>query len=180
MKKAGIMAAAVGGVLVTLAVIAGCGRDIGGSARDVTGPAGALAEGARVSGTLSGSVQLIDTGGTPVERQALVAPFEARMSGGVARTDSVGTVATTRVLGDARRAVNFTDREGHRNEVVLSAEGAESPLSRVQHYRDGHLLVDVSYGWDRRPGGWVLRDRDFQLLRDGRLVLRRHQSAVEL
>lgn len=180
MKRAGNWKLAAGIGLVAVALVAACARDIGRAGRSATGPDGRIVEGARVSGTLTGSLQLTAEDGTPIVHALSPTTFDARVRGGVARVDSVATVASTRVLGVARRSVTFADRDGRQNEIVLNAPSAVDPVSELQHYRDGKLVVDVSYNWQRQPGGWVLKDRDLQLWRDGQVVLHRHQAAEAL
>lgn len=176
MKKAGIMAAAVGGVLVTLAVIAGCGRDIGGSATDVTGAGSTLTNGSRIRGSVveqvSALVPTVSYRPEPTRRD-----FSAVVRNGQATLDG-GTIAVSRGLARGTSDVEFTDREGRHARLVARSSAPGRPAEGFQVYRDGQLLVDVAFQWQNLNGAWVLGQRTLTVYDHGQAVLR-HTRAVD-
>ena len=173
MRRSSIMKFAAGGALITLAAVAGCRGDFGDPGGGVSGPGGGLEEGARVSGTVSGFVQLLGRDGAAFDRPLAAVPFEARISGGIATLDSaLGVVAATRGLPVAERSFEFVDGDGHRNRLVLGAGEPGAPVNVMRQYRDGQLALEVSFDWERRTGGWLLHGRTLSVYQDGRVVLR--------
>ncbi|MEK6768665.1 MAG: hypothetical protein AABY85_06720 [Gemmatimonadota bacterium] len=176
MKKAGIMAAAVGGVLVTLAAIAGCGRDIGGSATGVTGAGSPLIDGSRIRGTLVETVSTLASAPAYLPEPAR-RDFSAVVEHGEARLDGA-IIAHGRGLPRATSDVEFTDREGRRARLVAHAGAPGQALRGFQVYRDGQLLVDVAFRWQNLNGAWLLGERTLTVYDHGRAVLT-HTRALD-
>lgn len=162
--------------LIAWAVAAGCATDSADRAGSVAGPPAGIAEGTRVSGTRSETVEIVGRDGAPIERPLAIAPFEARVRRGVAVAEGAGAIlATTRVLR-GRRSLAFTDRQGHRAEVVATGGDGRSPIASLRLYQDGQLVSEVSTEWESRPGGWLLKDRTLALYRSGQVLLRHRRS----
>jgi hypothetical protein len=168
---------------VSVAGIANACNDDGH--RSVAAPRGGLSEASRISGSSRLAISaLVPSASAALQSPSLAmaaappvtTPFEARVTRGNAVADSVGLVATTHTLRATRRSSAFTDRDGHRNELVLDADAADQPVRRLQHFRDGQLLADVAFDWERTAGGWMLKDRTTTIHVGGRPVLRVHRS----
>ncbi|MBI1723011.1 MAG: hypothetical protein HYR48_03775 [Gemmatimonadetes bacterium] len=164
--------------LIACAVAAGCATDSADKSGSVAGPPSGIAEGTRVSGTRSETVEIVGRDGAPIERPMPIAPFEARVRRGVAVAQGAGViVATTRALR-GRRALSFTDRQGHRAEVVATGGDGRGPIASLRLYQDGQIVSEVSTEWESRPGGWLLKDRTLTLYRNGQVLLRHRRSAA--
>jgi hypothetical protein len=75
------------------------------------------------------------------------------------------------------RDVQFADDAGRHHLVRVAGLAGGGPVARVRYERDGELIAEIAYVWDRRDGGFVLRERTLTLTRGGRVVLRHVRAA---
>jgi len=175
MSSTGKWKLAAGVACAAVLAVAACGRDIGGPAHRTVGSGGPLINGARIRGTLMETVSpLIATSYRP---EPVRRDFSAVVDHGRARLDGA-TIALSRGLPSAASDVEFTDREGRRARVVAHASAAGLPPKGFQVYRDGQLLVDVTFRWQNIDGAWVLGERTLTVYDHGRALLR-HTRALD-
>ena len=179
MRRVNLWLAAGAAVLVALAAAA-CARDA--SAPDAgafPAAAAAVVEGASVRATLIERVE-VPGGALPApvpEADALW--HEATVLRGAAVDPATGAVlALTSAREVGERDVRFADDEGHHHRVWITGLGGRGPVARVRYERDGEQIAEISYRWDRRDGGFVLRERTLTLTRGGRVILR-HVRATQ-
>jgi hypothetical protein len=166
----------LGGVMLAVLATAGCSRDERDFGRGIAGPSARLAEGSRVFGWRTQSVELL--AGDQSARTTRLAPVEvsATVSNGAAR-DSLVSLARTVAMAQRHRTLSHTDQQGRRH--VFEVERGEdlSPPTSIRHVVDGELRMQMQFRWEARPGGWLLADRRITLFEAGRPVL---QHALEL
>jgi hypothetical protein len=167
----------LGGVALAVLAAAACNRDGRDFGRGISSPASSLREGARLTATLSDRTELRAPGRQPELRRSGPTTVEAVVRGGVAVPDSSGIpLATSRVLGAASRRYSFTSPDGKAHEMVLTAPDGRSPVSRVQHFVDGELTIEVHNDWVRGDAGWTLKGRTITVYRNGQPVSRQHRE----
>lgn len=181
MRRVNLWLAAGVAVVVALAAAA-CARDA--SAPDATAAdasafpaAGAVVEGASVRATLTERVE-VPGGALPGPAPEAGALWhEATVLHGAAVDPATGAVlALTSAREVGERDVRFADGEGHDHRVRIAGLAGRGPVARVRYERDGEPVAEIVYRWDRRDGGFVLRERTLTLTRGGRVILRHVRS----
>ena len=166
---------AAGVACAAVLAVAACGRDVGGPAHRTVGADGPLINGARIRGTLMETVSPLTA--TSYRPEPVRRDFSAVVEHGQAHLDGA-SIALSRGLPSATSDVEFTDREGRRDRVVARASAAGLPPQGFEVYRDGQLLVDVAFRWQRLNGAWVLGERTLTVYDHGRALLR-HTRALD-
>jgi len=165
---------------IAVLAAAACARDRSGPAA-ATDPAarvaGAVTEGALVRATVRDVVAV--PGGAVAEAEAGVATVEAVVSGGRATDPASGAfLAATEGNGvDGEREFHFTGDDGHARRLTLRGLPGHGPIASARYEEDGEVVAEVTWRWEGRAGGWVLRDRTLTLHRHGRAMLRQVRQA---
>jgi hypothetical protein len=109
---------------------------------------------------------------------------EAVMLGGAAQDAPNGVLLA---LGPGQhgghRDLRHADEQGREHRLVLDGQpDGEGPPATVRYERDGEVVAEVDYRWERRGGGYVLRERTLTMRRHGRVLLRqvRRIDGVEI
>lgn len=179
MKRVNLWLAAGAAALVALTATA-CARDANAPDAGAFPAAAAVVEGASVRATLTERVE-VPGGALPTRVPEVDArPHEATVLRGAAVDPTTGAVlALTSTREIDERDVQFADDAGRHHLVRVAGLAGGGPVARVRYERDGELIAEIAYLWDRRDGGFVLRERTLTLTRGGRVVLR-HVRAAQL
>jgi len=179
MRRVNLWLAAGAAVLVALAAAA-CARDA--SAPDAgafPAAAAAVVEGASVRATLIERVEVPGSALPAPVPEADALWHEATVLRGAAVDPATGAVlALTSAREVGERDVRFADDEGHQHRIQITGLGGRGPVAHVRYERDGEPIAEIAYRWDRRDGGFVLRERTLTLTRGGRVILR-HVRATQ-
>jgi hypothetical protein len=183
MRRVNLWLAAGAAVVVALAAAA-CARDA--SAPDASAAdagafpaAAAVVEGASVRAMLIERVEVPGSAFTAPVPEADALSHEATVLQGAAVDPATGAVlALTAARGVGERDVRFADDEGHQHRIRITGLGGRGPVAHVRYERDGEPIAEIAYRWDRRDGGFVLRERTLTLTRGGRVILR-HVRATQ-
>jgi hypothetical protein len=158
--------------------VAACARDASapgaGVPTDGAAPAAALSDGAVVRATVRDEVEVPRTGADAAVRVLGAGLREGVVAGGAARDAATGVLLA---VGPGRptrsRELRHADDAGHEHRLVLDGQsGGEGPPATVRYERDGEVVAEVDYRWERRGGGYVLRERTLTLHEQGRVLLR--------
>ncbi len=163
--------------ILAAALVVGCGRDANAPAPGVgTAAAPRLAEGAQVRTTLRDAVVVPGQGAEESVTDVGTSAAEAVMAHRRAVDARTGTPLAAEPGAWASRELSSTDDSGHTHRIVVGNPPG-GPLQTVRYERDGAVVAEVTYRWDVREGGYVLRERVLSLLRNGRVVLRLAREA---
>ena len=168
--------------------VAACARDASapgvGVPADAGAPTAALSDGAVVRAEVRDEVEVPRIGASAAVRELGFGVREAVVVGGAAKDDAHGVLLA---LGPGYHGghgdLRYADDEGHEHGLVLDGQaGGEGPLASVRYERGGAVVAEVDYHWERRGGGYVLRERTLTLYRNGRVLLRqvRRIDGVEI
>ena len=158
--------------------VAACARDA--SAPGVGVPAearastAALSDGAVVRAEVRDEIELPRIGASAAVRDLGFERHEGVVVGGVALDGASGAMLA---LGPGQesghRDLRHEDDEGHNHRLVLDGPSdGKGPPASVRYERDGELVAEIDYKWERRDGGYVVRERALTLHRHGRVLLR--------
>jgi hypothetical protein len=166
--------------LLTIAALAGCERDRA-APPSLAGPGPVLRENAVVRGTIETTTEIAVNGRT--ERRAEPArPAVAKVRGGIAATYDGIVVAASSGPSQTQRQHSFTDSTGRRHDITVSSPVASAPPSRLRHFVDGQLAVEIEDDWQGESGNWTLAKRTILVYRNGQVVFRheRRTGPVEI
>ena len=181
------MAWGAAAVVAGLAVAA-CARDASApGARvptDAETPMAALSDGAVVRAEVRDEVKVPRLGASDEARELGSAAREAVVVGGAAKDGANGVLLALGPGHDGgHHDLRHHDDAGRDHRLVLEGQpGGEGPPASVRYERNGEVVAQVDYRWERRGGGYVLRERTLTLHRNGRVLLRqvRHVDGVEI
>lgn len=165
-------------VVVAGLAVAACARDASAPGVKIpTGaeaPTAALSDGAVVRAAVRDVVEVPRFGASADVRELGFGTREAVVVGGVARDDANGVLLALGPGHDGEhRDLRHDDEEGHSHRLVLDGQpGGEGPPVTVRYERDGEVVAEVDYRWERRGGGYVPSERTLTLYRHGRVLLR--------
>ena len=178
MRRVNLWLAAGVAVVVALAAAA-CARDASAPDAGAFPAAAAVVEGASVRATLTERVEIPGGALTALAPEADARSREATVVRGAAVDPATGAVlALTSAREVGERDVRFADDEGHQHRIRITGLGGRGPVAHVTYERDGEPIAEIAYRWDRRDGGFVLRERTLTLTRGGRVILR-HVRATQ-
>ena len=170
--------AAGAAVLVALAAAA-CARDASAPDAGEFPAAAAVVEGASVRAMLIERVEVPGSAFPAPVPEADELRHEATVLSGAAVDPATGAVlAFTSAREVGERDVRFADDEGHQHRIRITGLGGRGPVAHVRYERDGELIAEIAYRWDRRDGGFLLRERTLTLTRGGRVIMR-HVRATQ-
>ncbi len=180
MKRVNLWLAASAAVLVALTAAA-CARDASAPDAGAFPAAAAVVEGASVRATLTERVE-VPGGALPARvPEAGALWHEATVLRGAAVDPATGAVlALTPAHELDERDVQFADDEGRNHRLWITGLGGRGPVAHVRYERDGEPIAEIVYRWDRRDGGFVLRERTLTLTRGGRVILRHVRTTQSL
>jgi hypothetical protein len=161
--------------LLTVVALAGCERDRA-APLPLAGPGPVLRENAVVRGTIETTTEIVVNGRTATRAEP-ARPAVARVRGGVAATEDGIVVATSSGPSQAQRRHSSTDSTGRRHDIALSSPAAGAPPSRLRHFVDGQLTVEVEDDWQGESGNWTLAKRTILVYRNGQVVFRHERRA---
>jgi len=178
MRRVNLWLAAGAAVVVALAAAA-CARDASAPDAGEFPAAAAVVEGASVRAML---IERVEVPGSAFSAPVLKADelsHEATVLRGAAVDPATGAVlALTAAREVGERDVRFADDAGHQHRIRITGLGGRGPVAHVRYERDGEPIAEIAYRWDRRDGGFVLRERTLTLTRGGRVILR-HVRATQ-
>ena len=168
--------------------VAACARDASAPGVEIPAqteaPTAALSDGAVVRAVVRDEVEVPRIGASAAVRELGFGTHQGVVVGSVARDGAGGAVLALGPGRESRHAdLRHDDDEGHDHRLVLNGQpDGEGPPSSVRYERDGEVVAQVDYRWERRSGGYVLRERTLTLHRHGRVLLRqvRRVSGVEI
>jgi hypothetical protein len=178
MRRVNLWLAAGAAVVVALAAAA-CARDASAPDAGAFPAAAAVVEGASVRAMLIERVEVPGSAFPAPVPDADALSHEATVVRGAAVDPATGAVlALTAAREVGERDVRFADDEGHQHRIRITGLGGRGPVAHVSYERDGEPIAEIDYRWDRRDGGFVLRERTLTLTRGGRVFLR-HVRATQ-
>jgi len=168
--------------------VAACARDASAPGvrvpTDAEAPTAALADGAVVRAVVRDEVEVPRLGASAAVRELGFGTHEGVVIGGVALDGASGAPLALRPGSEGGSFdLRHNDDEGHDHRLVLHGQpGGGGPPASVRYERDGEVVAEVDYRWERRGGGYVLRERTLTLHRHGRMLLRqvRRIEGVEI
>jgi hypothetical protein len=178
MRRVNLWLAAGAAVLVALAAAA-CARDASAPDAGEFPAAAAVVEGASVRAMLIERVEVPGSAFPAPVPEADELRHEATVLSGAAVDPATGAVlAFTSAREVGERDVRFADDEGHQHRIRITGLGGRGPVAHVRYERDGEPIAEIAYRWDRRDGGFLLRERTLTLTRGGRVIMR-HVRATQ-
>jgi hypothetical protein len=178
MRRVNLWLAAGAAVVVALAAAA-CARDASAPDAGAFPAVAAVVEGASVRAMLIERVEVPGSAFPAPVPETDALSHEATVLRGAAVDPATGAVlALTAAREVGERDVRFADDEGHQHRIRITGLGGRGPVAHVRYERDGELIAEIAYRWDRRDGGFVLRERTLTLTRGGRVILR-HVRATQ-
>lgn len=168
--------------------VAACARDASAPGVKIPtaaeAPTAALSDGAVVRAEVRDEIELPRIGASAAVRDLGFGTLEGVVLGGAALDGASGTLLAQRASRESgHRDLRHDDDKGHNHRLVLAGRpDGDGPPATVRYERDGEVVAEVDYRWERRGGGYVMRERTLTLHRHGRVLLRqvRRVDGVEI